>query len=180
MVTRYGLEGGAIYALAPALRAAIEAGGPAVLEIDLRPDESVSRLTGCLGARPRKPGETASTYLRKAAHLSAAEIGLMREAHGVDLPIVPGALARMIKTVPVPLLAMQPLARAISAAGGLRFDALDGLMVQGHPGVFAAGEMLDWEAPTGGYLLQAAFATGAAAAAQALAWLNGPPIPPES
>jgi uncharacterized flavoprotein (TIGR03862 family) len=173
MVTRYGLEGGGIYALAPQLRAAIEAEGRAMLELDLRPDETVARLTGRLGARPRKPGETASTYLRKAAHLSPVEIGLLREAHGVDLPVVPGPLARLIKRVPLTLTAIQPLARAISSAGGLSFAAVDdNLMLRARPGVFAAGEMLDWEAPTGGYLLQACFATGAAAARAALARLG--------
>ncbi len=177
VITRYGLEGGGVYALSPALRAAIDARGRAALEIDLRPDETAPRLTGRLAARPRKPGETASTYLRKAAHLSPAEIGLLREAHGVDLPVVAGPLARLIKCVPVILTGVQPLARAISSAGGLRFSALgDDLMLRDRSGVFAAGEMLDWEAATGGYLLQACFATGAAVGRAALRRLGLPAV----
>jgi uncharacterized flavoprotein (TIGR03862 family) len=158
----YGLEGGAVYALSAILRDAIAARGSARLEIDLRPDGSLGQLTARL-SRPRG-GQSLSSWLRKAAHLSPVEIGLLREAHGMALPVAPDALAAAIKTAPIALTGTQGLERAISSAGGLSFDALDGLELKAAPGVFLAGEMLDWEAPTGGYLLQACFATGVAAA----------------
>jgi uncharacterized flavoprotein (TIGR03862 family) len=158
----YGLEGGAVYALSAALRDAIQARGSATLQIDLRPDVSLGELTARL-SRPRG-GQSLSSWLRKAAHLSPVEIGLLREAHGVALPVAPEALATAIKAAPIVLTGAQGLERAISSAGGLSFDALDGLELKAAPGVFVAGEMLDWEAPTGGYLLQACFATGVAAA----------------
>ena len=158
----YGLEGGAVYALSAALRDAVEARGSATLVVDLRPDLSEAQLTARL-SRPRG-GQSLSSWLRKAARLSPVEIGLLREAHGVALPVAPDALAAAIKAAPIVLTGVQGLERAISSAGGLRFDSLDGLELRGVPGVFVAGEMLDWEAPTGGYLLQACFATGVAAA----------------
>jgi uncharacterized flavoprotein (TIGR03862 family) len=168
MVTRQGLEGGAVYALSAQLREAVATAGSALVEFDLRPDQSIGQLTDRLQA-PRA-GQTATNYLRKTMHLSPAEIGLLREAHGVDLPTAPGAMARRIKAVPIRLTGIQPIARAISTAGGVAFTALDeNLMLRGRPGVFVAGEMLDWEAPTGGYLLQASFASGVAAARGALA-----------
>ncbi|MGZ6039050.1 MAG: NAD(P)/FAD-dependent oxidoreductase, partial [Phenylobacterium sp.] len=99
---------------------------------------------------------------------------LLREAHGKDLPSDPAALATAIKGAPLTLTGVRPLARAISTAGGVAFEALDEtLMLTVRPGVFVAGEMLDWEAPTGGYLLQAAFATGVAAARGVLGRLGG-------
>ena len=158
----YGLEGGAVYALSAALRDAVEARGAATLIVDLRPDLSQAQLTARL-SRPRG-GQSLSSWLRKAAHLSPVEIGLLREAHGVALPVAPDALAAAIKAAPIVLTGTQGLERAISSAGGLSFAALDGLELKAAPGVFVAGEMLDWEAPTGGYLLQACFATGVAAA----------------
>lgn len=166
----YGLEGGAVYALSAALRDAIDAQGSATLEIDLRPDLSLAQLTARL-ARPRG-GQSLSSWLRKAAHLSPVEIGLLREAHGLALPIAPDALAAAIKAAPIVLTGTQGLERAISSAGGLSFEALDGLELKAAPGVFVAGEMLDWEAPTGGYLLQACFATGVAAARAVIARLS--------
>ncbi len=158
----YGLEGGAVYALSAALRDAIGAQGQATLQIDLRPDVSLAQLTARL-SRPRG-GQSLSSWLRKAAHLSPVEIGLLREAHGTALPAAPDALAGAIKAAPIVLTGAQGLERAISSAGGLSFDGLNGLELKAAPGVFVAGEMLDWEAPTGGYLLQACFATGVAAA----------------
>jgi uncharacterized flavoprotein (TIGR03862 family) len=162
LIAGYGLEGGAVYALSAALRDAIEAEGRAALEIDLRPDLSPVQLTARL-SKPRG-GQSLSSWLRKAAHLSPVEIGLLREAHGLALPVAPDALAAAIKAAPIVLTRTQGLERAISSAGGLSFEALDGLELKAEPGVFVAGEMLDWEAPTGGYLLQACFATGVAAA----------------
>ncbi|MBO9708725.1 MAG: TIGR03862 family flavoprotein [Caulobacter sp.] len=166
----YGLEGGAVYALSAALRDAIAARGSARLVIDLRPDLPEAQLTARL-SKPRG-GQSMSSWLRKAVHLSPVEIALLREAHGVSLPVAPDALAGAIKAAPIVLTGTQGLERAISAAGGLTFDSLDGLGLRGAPGVFAAGEMLDWEAPTGGYLLQACFATGVAAARAVMAYLE--------
>ncbi|WP_421931181.1 NAD(P)/FAD-dependent oxidoreductase [Phenylobacterium sp.] len=165
VVAAYGIEGGAVYALSADLRAAIAQAGSATVEIDLRPGLTREQLAARLD-RPRG-GQSTATFLRKAAKLSPLEIGLLREAHGVALP---ADLAAAIKRVPIRLTGTQGLARAISTAGGVRFDAVDeNLMLKARPGVYVAGEMLDWEAPTGGYLLQACFATGAAAARAILA-----------
>jgi uncharacterized flavoprotein (TIGR03862 family) len=172
ILTADGLEGGAIYALSAALREAIARDGQALLRIDLRPDLSLDTLAARLRA-PRK-GQSTSTFLRKAVGLSPLSIALLREVHP-SLPSEPEALARLIKASPVTLTGIKPIARAISSAGGIPFAELDPrLMLRAMPGVFAAGEMLDWEAPTGGYLLQAAFATGRAAARGALDHLGIP------
>ncbi len=169
MATRRGLEGGVVYALAARLRDAIERDGGTTLHIDLRPDVSLETLTQRL-SRPRA-GQSTATFLRKAAGLAPIAIGLLREAGAI--PHDPPALAALIKTTPVRLIAAQPLDRAISTAGGVRFGDLDeGLMLERRPGVFVAGEMLDWEAPTGGYLLQACFATGRAAGAAAARYVG--------
>ncbi|WP_419254122.1 TIGR03862 family flavoprotein [Caulobacter sp. ErkDOM-YI] len=170
MIAGYGLEGGAVYALGAAPREAIAATGRAIIEIDLRPDMPVETLTARLN-RPRN-GQSVANFLRKAAHLSPVEVNLLREAHGLELPVEPAALATAIKAAPITLTGAQPLDRAISSAGGLTLASLDGLELKAAPGVFVAGEMLDWEAPTGGYLLQACFATGVAAARQVLAHLD--------
>jgi len=167
MITRHGLEGGAVYALSAALREAIAANGPARLWIDLRPAMTAAGLTARIAAQPAH--QSAANRLRKAAHLTPLDMNLLREAHGKDLPSQPAALAEAIKGAPLDLTAVRPLARAISTAGGVAFEAVDDdLMLIDRPGVFVAGEMLDWEAPTGGYLLQASFATGVAAAKGAL------------
>jgi predicted flavoprotein YhiN len=118
-----------------------------------------------------------ATHLRKKLNLTPAGIGLMQEAAlalGDPLTLMPMVeLAVNVNSIPVLLTSIAPIARAISTAGGISFDELDaGFMIRRLPGVFAAGEMLDWEAPTGGYLLQASFATGAAAARGALKWLE--------
>jgi len=171
MITRYGLEGGALYALSAPIREAILAEGAAKATIDLRPDQTRERLAARL-ARPRG-AQSLANHLRKTLRLSPLEINLLREAHGKDLPPEPAALAAAIKAAPVRFTGVQGLARAISTAGGVRLDGLDErLMLKARPGVFLAGEMLDWEAPTGGYLLQASFATGLAAAQGVLAWLT--------
>jgi uncharacterized flavoprotein (TIGR03862 family) len=163
MVTRHGLEGGAIYALSAALRDAIAAEGSARLWIDLRPDARVEDLQAKLAQQPAN--QSTANRLRKAAHLTPLEINLLREAHGKDLPSDPAALATAIKGAPLQFTAIRPIERAISTAGGISLSAVDeDLMLIARPGVFVAGEMLDWEAPTGGYLLQASFATGVAAA----------------
>ena len=171
VISTYGIEGGAIYALSAALRDAIEADGAAVLTVDLKPDLSLGRLTERL-QRPRGKASL-SNHLRKAAGLDPLAIALMREAG--DPPVQGAALAERVKATPLRLLAMQGLDRAISSAGGVRLDQLDeNLMLRRRPGVFVAGEMLDWEAPTGGYLLQASFASAAVAAAGVLSWLDRP------
>ncbi|BAU89507.1 NAD(FAD)-utilizing dehydrogenases [Methylorubrum populi] len=173
VATADGLEGGVIYALSRPIREAVERDGAAELSLDLRPDLDAAALTARL-VRSRS-GESLSTRLRKAASLSPAAIGLLREAHANALPAEAKALAAAIKAAPLRLVAPAPIARAISTAGGVAFAELDAhFMLRARPGLFVAGEMLDWEAPTGGYLLQAAFASGRAAAKGMLAWLEGP------
>jgi uncharacterized flavoprotein (TIGR03862 family) len=175
MITRAGLEGGAIYALSARLREVIANSGQATLHVALRPDLEMQDLTAQL-SRPRGR-QSLSNFLRKAAHLSPAAIGLLQETaigSGVSLSSLSSAsLAGLINAVPVELNGVAAVARAISTAGGVSFDELDAdFMIRRLPGVFAAGEMLDWEAPTGGYLLQAAFATGAAAGKGVMKWLS--------
>jgi uncharacterized flavoprotein (TIGR03862 family) len=173
IVTRDGLEGGAVYAVSALLREAIDHEGAAPLALDLRPDLSVEAVAKRLEAR--RGGQSASTFLRKAVGLAPVAAALLREASPA-LPSDPAALAALVKAVPLRLTGVKPLERAISTAGGLSFQELDErLMLRRMPGVFAAGEMLDWEAPTGGYLLQATLATGLAAAEGVLAWLAEPP-----
>ena len=172
VVTRTGLEGGSIYALSAPIRAAIDATGEAVLHIDLRPDLTVDALQEKLGAPRGK--QSLSTFLRKAASLAPAAIGLLQESQAGKLSsLPPDAMAALIKAVPVRLAGVADIAKAISTAGGIAFDAIDAqFMLRQKPGTFVAGEMLDWEAPTGGYLLQACFATGVAAGQGALDWLK--------
>jgi uncharacterized flavoprotein (TIGR03862 family) len=175
MIAGYGLEGGAVYALSAGLRDALAKDGKAQLTVDLRPDQSLGQLTARLVTPQGRQSQ--SNHLRKAAGLSPAAIGLMREATGGPIPISPRSQAALIKATQVTLTGMQGLARAISSAGGVRLTELDDhLMLRRLPGVFAAGEMLDWEAPTGGYLLQACLATGLAAARGAARHLNLPAI----
>jgi uncharacterized flavoprotein (TIGR03862 family) len=176
MITRTGLEGGVIYALSAELREAIASSEQATLRIALRPDVEMQDLMAQL-SRPRGR-QSLSNFLRKAVHLSPAAIGLLQEAaiaSGVALSSLSTAsLAGLITAVPVELNGLAPIARAISTAGGISFDEIDtDFMIRRLPGLFAAGEMLDWEAPTGGYLLQASFATGVAAGNGALKWLKG-------
>lgn len=169
MIAAYGIEGGAIYALSAGLRDAVERDGQATLVIDLKPDLAADDLALRL-ARPRGKASL-SNHLRKTVGLDAVGAALMREAG--PLPTAPDELAARIKATTVTLSGVQGLERAISAAGGVRFDALDKhLMLTARPGVFVAGEMLDWEAPTGGYLLQASFASGVVAAQGVKAWLD--------
>jgi len=174
IITRQGLEGGGIYALSAHLREAIAATGEAVLTIALRPDLSVAELQKRL-EKPRGK-QSLSTFLRKTVKLSPPAMGLLHEAIASTperfAEMDAAGLAELINAVPVRLVGTASLERAISTAGGISFDAIDEtFMLRRRPGVFVAGEMLDWEAPTGGYLLQASFATGVAAARGALAWL---------
>jgi len=156
-IAAYGLEGGAVYALSAPLRDAIEREGRAVLELDLRPDLSEAEVARRLAAA--RPSDSRANRLRKALGLSPAAINLLREAAAEDAAV---------KHIRLTLAGTAPIERAISTAGGVAFDSVDAsLMLKARPGVFVAGEMLDWEAPTGGYLLQASFATGAWAGAAA-------------
>jgi uncharacterized flavoprotein (TIGR03862 family) len=175
MITRGGIEGGAVYALTAELRETILRSGQATLRIALRPDVKTDDLIARLSAPRGK--QTFSNWLRKAAQLSPVGVGLLQEAakaSGRSLSSLPAnELAELINAAPVQLAGIAPIARAISTAGGISFDELDSdFMIRRLPGVFAAGEMLDWEAPTGGYLLQACFATGLAAGQGALTWLD--------
>jgi uncharacterized flavoprotein (TIGR03862 family) len=175
IVTRGGIEGGAVYALSADLRVSIEGFGQAILNIALQPELKMDELVARLSAPKGK--QTFSNFLRKAAHLSPVAIGLLQEAamtSGASLSSLSTAsLAGLINAVPIKLTGTAPIVRAISTAGGISFDELDAdLMIRRLPGLFAAGEMLDWEAPTGGYLLQASFATGVAAGRGALKWLE--------
>lgn len=168
LVTADGIEGGAVYALSGPLRDAIAAEGGAILHIDLRPDLDRHELAQRLA---RRGSESMSNHLRKAVGLSPAAIGLVQEA--LRAGARPEDLPALVKALPVRLTNVQPIGRAISSAGGLRLAELDeAFMVRRRPGLFACGEMLDWEAPTGGYLLQACFATGVAAARGVLSWLE--------
>jgi uncharacterized flavoprotein (TIGR03862 family) len=174
MITRSGIEGGAIYALSAELREAVLNLGQARLTIALRPDLDVAALTTRLSGTRGK--QSLANFLRKAAQVSPVGIGLMQEAAiASGRPLAsfsPADLAQLINGIPVQLTGIAPIDRAISTAGGITFDELDEhFMLRRLPGTFAAGEMLDWEAPTGGYLLQASFATGAAAGKGVLAWL---------
>jgi uncharacterized flavoprotein (TIGR03862 family) len=178
VVTRDGLEGGGIYALSAVLRDEIGHDGGALLRIALRPDATTSDLVARLSMPRRK--QSVSTFFRKAIGLSPIAVALLQEsaiANGHHLSTMSAdELAAMINAVPIRLIGTAPLERAISTAGGVALaDVDERYMLKRLPGVFVAGEMLDWEAPTGGYLLQASFATGVAAGHGALAWLGERP-----
>lgn len=170
IVTQDGVEGGAIYALSAALRDSIEASHVATLRIDLLPGVNEQTLASRVG-QPRGK-QSLSSFLRKATNLPPVAIGLLQEATGGKLSAMSARdMAALIKAVPVKLVGVNSLERAISTAGGIPFGEIGpDFMLKNKPGVFVAGEMLDWEAPTGGYLLQACFATGAAAGKGALEW----------
>jgi uncharacterized flavoprotein (TIGR03862 family) len=175
VVSRYGIEGGAVYALSAALRRALLAKGSAELLLDLRPDLSDERLCGKLEAPRGK--QSFSNFLRKTVNLPPVAIALLQEwaaNHDAKLSaLAPAELAAMIQRLPVAFSGIAPIETAISSSGGILFEQLDEkLMLRKLPGTFAAGEMLDWEAPTGGYLLQAAFATGRAAGRGVATWLQ--------
>lgn len=171
VITETGVEGGAIYAVSALLRDEIQARGSAVLTLDLAPDRSLPRLIRDL-LQPRGK-RTMATHLRRRAGLAGVKAGLLREVAPKGDFADPSRLAAAIKALPLTLVAPRPLEEAISTAGGVAFAALDArLMLRDLPGVFCTGEMLDWEAPTGGYLLTACFATGRAAGRGAVAWLN--------
>ncbi len=170
MVTGRGLESGPIYMVSSAVRDAINRDGTCTLVVDLHPDLTVDAVADRLSSR--RPKDSATTFLRRALGLAPVAVALLREATDNALPSEPSPLARLIKAVPLTVQSVAPIKRAISTAGGLSFDELDSqFMIRSLPGTFVAGEMLDWEAPTGGYLLQASFSTAVAAARGAIAWL---------
>lgn len=172
VLTATGLEGGPVYGVGRDVRTELETAGTSTIAIDLHPDQTVTRLARRLARR--RPKDSVTTWLRRSLGLDLIAINLLREAVGVQLPERPDELAALVKRVPVPVEAMMPLDRAISTAGGIALDELDGgLMLRRRPGTFVAGEMIDWEAPTGGYLLQASFTTGVVAARAASEWSRG-------
>src|SRR5690554_3262896 len=170
VVSAHGIEGSLVYAISATLRDEIVRRGHATLELDLVPGRDLARLRREL-ARPRGK-RSVSEHLRRSCGLDGARAGLLREVIGAAAMHDPDAVAAAAKRLPLRLRAPRPLAEAISTAGGVRLDALDdGLMLRARPGTFVAGEMLDWEAPTGGYLLTACFASGRVAADGVLRWL---------
>lgn len=171
VITKAGVEGSLIYALSANLRDSIIATGHSVIHLDLVPDKSLLQLRQNL-ARPRGR-KSLTNYLREYAGLEGVKVALLREVLALDVFDKPQELAAAIKALPLTLIAPRPIEEAISTAGGVRFENLDDkLMLHDIPGVFCAGEMLDWDAPTGGYLLTACMAGGRAAGAGALSWFS--------
>ncbi|WCL52835.1 NAD(P)/FAD-dependent oxidoreductase [Gimibacter soli] len=174
VVSERGIEGSAIYAVSAALRDAIERNPATPLLLDLAPDRSEDALRQALGRRSSK--KSLSSFLQGSLGLSPVKLGLLKMLTSKDTMQDAVQLARLIKALPLHVTGTRPIAEAISVAGGIRRDALDeNYMLMVRPGVFAAGEMLDWEAPTGGYLLTASMATGRAAGSGAVRWLSQPP-----
>jgi uncharacterized flavoprotein (TIGR03862 family) len=172
VVTATGIEGSLVYAVSALLRDEIAEQGTAVIHLDLAPDRTEQQLIDRLSVS--RGSRSLANHLRVQAGLKGVKAGLLREHLSVLDMADPIRLAAAIKALPLTLIAPRPLAEAISSAGGVSFTALnDKLMLHAMPGVFCAGEMLDWEAPTGGYLLTACFASGRVAGRGALAWLTG-------
>jgi uncharacterized flavoprotein (TIGR03862 family) len=171
VITGSGIEGGLIYALSAPLRDRIAATGSAIVHFDLAPGKSLQRITEEV-AHPRG-SRSLSSHLQSKAGIAGVKAGLLRELVPKQEFANPLRLAAAIKALPMRLIATRPIDEAISSAGGILFEALDEkLMIRSIPGIFCAGEMLDWEAPTGGYLLTACFASGRSAGLGALAWLK--------
>jgi uncharacterized flavoprotein (TIGR03862 family) len=171
MVTCDGLEGGPVYAHSAAIREAIDRRGRCTVTIDLHPDLTIEQVAERL--ERRRPKDSLTTSLRHTIDLTPASISLLREVTGNRVPKGSDELAKLVKAVPVIIESTMPIERAISSAGGIALDEVDdAFMLRRLPGTFVAGEMLDWEAPTGGYLLQASFSTAVAAARGAIAWLT--------
>lgn len=171
VVTATGIEGGLVYALSACLRDGIAENGSAILQLDLAPDRSEPDLRKAL-EKPRGK-RSRGEHLRRCTGIDGVKSALLHECFPEEVFGDAARLAMAVKSVPVQLLATRPVAEAISTAGGVCFESLDeNLMLPGLPGVFCAGEMLDWEAPTGGYLLTACFATGRTAGQSVLNWLQ--------
>ena len=171
VITEHGIEGGLIYAHSAALRDEIERTGHATLHLDLLPDWSPQRVQ--IEVSHPRGSRSLSSHLQSRLGLKGVKANLLREVLSAEQMHDPALLAHTIKDLPLRLVAARPLSEAISTAGGVAFEALDEkLMLKKIPGVFCAGEMLDWEAPTGGYLLSACFASGFAAGNGVLNWLR--------
>ena len=170
MTTSYGLEGTAIYALSARLRDALLSAGEATLLIDLLPDRTQQQVDAAM--KQSRGARSMSTHLKSTLGLSGIKAGLLMEVAGPGERANPERLVQLIKALPIRLVACRPIDEAISTAGGVTFDDLtDALMVRSVPGLFCAGEMLDWEAPTGGYLLNASLASGKVAGEGVVSWL---------
>ncbi|MEQ9329682.1 MAG: TIGR03862 family flavoprotein [Rhodospirillales bacterium] len=170
VVTSSGIEGSGVYAVSAGLRDWLENKGKAVLTLDLVPGRNLNKLTAAL-SRPRGRNSLAN-HLRKMAGLTGVKAGLLREFSEPDDLADPARLAGRIKALPVPVLRTRPIAEAISSAGGIAYSSIEGQSrIRGLDAVFATGEMLDWEAPTGGYLLTACLAHGRAAGNEVMAHL---------
>ncbi len=171
VLTATGIEGSLVYALSAPIREAINRDGAATVLLDLLPDRTLAQVASAL-ARPRG-SQSMAKHMRRQLKLDGVKAALLRELTDAASFQDPQTLATAIKALPIRLVRPRPLDEAISSAGGVPFEALDAnLMLQQVPGVFCAGEMLDWEAPTGGYLLTACFASGRAAAEGMLRWLQ--------
>jgi uncharacterized flavoprotein (TIGR03862 family) len=171
LITAHGIEGGLIYALSAPLRDEIERNGSATLHLDLLPDWSAEKVFAEV-SHPRG-SRSLSSHLQSRLGLKGVKANLLREALNAEQMNDAALLANTLKALPLKLIATRPLSEAISSAGGITFESLDeNLMLKKSPGIFCAGEMLDWEAPTGGYLLTGCFASGRAAGLGALAWLK--------
>jgi uncharacterized flavoprotein (TIGR03862 family) len=171
IVTKDGVEGSLIYAASALLREEIEARGSAVMTLDLAPDRRQDWLVENL-SKPRG-SRTMASHIEKAVGIKGVKMGLLREFVTKEDLKKAERLAYFIKHLPVPLIRPRPLEEAISSAGGITFESLDEhLMLRAMPGVFCAGEMLDWEAPTGGYLLTACFASGYVAGHGIISWVE--------
>jgi predicted flavoprotein YhiN len=170
VVTQGGIEGSLIYALSAALRDQIAAEGSTTIWLDLLPDLTAARVADEV-SRPRG-ARSMSTHLQSRLGIKGVKAGLLRECLSKEEFSDEARLAQAIKRLPVRLERVRPIDEAISSAGGVKWSALEGTMLKAVPGAFVAGEMIDWEAPTGGYLLTACFAGGVAAARDALAWLT--------
>ena len=174
VITSGGLEGGPVYALSAPIRHALDHDGSAALSVDLQPDLRVAQVEERL--RKRRPKDSMSSTLKRTVGLSPTTIAWLREVMTGPLPHDAGALAALLKAVPLAIGGLAAIDRAISSAGGVSLDEVDeSFMLRRMPGTFVVGEMLDWEAPTGGYLLQATFSTAVAAARGAVARLAGTP-----
>jgi len=169
MMTEYGIEGSAIYALSSALQDSLKMNAQTQFFIDLIPNKTEQQLEELLNKKSNSV--SFSTWLKKVGHLNSCEIALYHEF--ADKTASPALVASQIKKLAIPILSARPIQEAISSGGGIQFDNLTSmLMLKQLPGIFCAGEMLDWDAPTGGYLLTACFATGRKAGLGVIEHLN--------
>ena len=173
VLTSTGVEGSLIYAASHLLRQAINATGEARIELDLLPQHSPERVLA--EVKHPRGSRSLGSHLKSRLGIGGVKAALLHEVLNRDEMLNAAVLAARLKRLPLVLKAPRPVAEAISTAGGVAWASLDeGLMLRARPGVFCAGEMLDWEAPTGGYLLTASFASGRAAAHGLLRWLDQP------